>query len=76
MSSPSFRHCLWAYGDISERVKSFLDTLVVSRLRKLGLAKGTAEAAKETALTTGYLRRRLSSATIKANISCLLERLL
>ena len=52
-----------------------LDMLVDARVRRLGLTRGTAEVGKETALTKGYLRRRLSSATIKANVACLLERL-
>ena len=64
-----------AYGETSEGVKSLLDILVESRMRKLGLAKGTPAVGKETAWTKGYLRRRLSSASIKANVSCLLERL-
>ena len=50
--------------------------LVDARVRKLGLTKGTAKMGKEIALTKGYLRRRLSSATIKANVSCLLEKLM
>ena len=37
-----------AYGETSEGVKFLPDTLVVSRLRMLGLAKGMAETAKET----------------------------
>ena len=57
--------CFGAYGETSEGVKSLLDMLVDARVRKLGLTRGTAEVGKETALTKGYLRRRLSSATIK-----------
>ena len=57
-----------AFGETSEGVKSLLDTLVKSRLRKLGQTKGTSEAAKESAWVTGYLRRRLSSSVIKSNI--------
>ena len=64
-----------AYGETSEGVKTLLDHLVKARLRKLGLNKGTSEAAKESAWVTGYLRRRLSSSVMKANVSCILERL-
>ena len=64
-----------AYGETSEGVKTLLDTLVKSRLRKLALTKGNPEAGKESAWVTGYLRRRLSSSVIKSNVSCLLERL-
>ena len=67
--------CFGAFRETSEGVKGLLDMLVDARVRKLGLTRGTAEVGKETALTKGYLRRRLSSATIKANVSCLLERL-
>ena len=63
------------YRKTSEGVKSLLDTLVEARMKKLGLAEGTPAVGKETAWTKGYLRQRLSSASIKANVSCLLERL-
>ena len=66
----------WAYGECSDGVKSMLDNFGESRLRKLGLAKGTPEALKELGQVTGYLRRRLSSAVICANVRCLLERML
>ena len=56
-------------------MKSLLDTLVEVRMKKLGLAKGTLAMGKEIAWTKGYLRWRRSSASIKANVSCLLERL-
>ena len=67
--------CFGAFGETSGGVKGLLDMLVDTRVRKLGLTKGTAEMGKEIALTKRYLRRRLSLATIKANVSCLLERL-
>ena len=65
-----------AYGETSEGVKCLLDKLIQARLQKLGLAKGTTEAGRESAWVTWYLRRRLSSTTMKANVSCLLERLI
>ena len=45
------------------------------RIRSLGLRNGSLEANKEMGLVTGYLRRRLSTAIMKANVKCLLERL-
>ena len=39
------------------------------------IRSGTLEAAKELSQVKGYLRRRLSTATVKANVKCLLERL-
>ena len=65
-----------AYGECSDGVKSMLDSFGDSRLRTLGLAKGTPQALKELGQVTGYLRRRLSSAVIRANVRCLLERML
>ena len=53
-----------------------LDNLAESRVRGLGLRKGSLECAKELAQVTGYLRRRLSSAVMQANVKCLLERIL
>ena len=56
-------------------MKKLLDKLVESRVASLGLRKGTQEAGKEMSLVTGFLRRRLSSAVMRANVKCLLERL-
>ena len=64
-----------AYGEASDGVKRLLDKMVESRVTSLGLRSGTQEAAKEMSLVTGYLRRRLSSAVMRANVMCLLERL-
>ena len=64
-----------AYGEASDGVKKLLDKLVESRVASLGLRKGTQEAGKEMSLVTGFLRRRLSSAVMRANVKCLLERL-
>ena len=67
--------CFGAFGECSDGVKQLLDSLAESRVQSLGLRKGTANAAKELGLVTGYLRRRLSSAVVRANVKCLLERL-
>ena len=67
--------CFGAFGESSDGVKRLLDVMAESRLQSLGLRKGSLEAAKEIGLVTGFLRRRLSSAVIKANVRCLLERL-
>ena len=55
-------------------MKKLLCNFSKSRLRSQGLRKGSPEAEKELGLVTGYLRRRLSTAVIKANVQCLLER--
>ena len=67
--------CCGAYGECSDGVKRLLDVMAETRLQSLGLRKGSLEAAKELSLVTGYLRRRLSTAIVKANVKCLLERL-
>ena len=67
--------CFGAYGECSEGVKSLLEQMAQSRLKSQGLRSGTLEAAKELSQVKGYLRRRLSTATVKANVKCLLERL-
>ena len=52
-----------------------MDKMVESRLRHLGLRRGSPESSKELSIVTGLLRRRLSSAVMRANVRCLLERL-
>ena len=68
--------CCGAYGEVSDGVKRLLDCMAESRIRSLGLRNGSVESNKELGLVTGYLRRRLSTAIMKANVKCLLERLL
>ena len=64
-----------AYGETSDGVKKLLDRLAESRVSSLGLRTGSLEAGKELSLVTSYLRRRLSSSIMRANVKCLLERL-
>ena len=59
----------------SEGVRSLMDKMVESRIQSLGLRRGSPESAKELGMVTGLLRRRLSSAVMRANVRCLLERL-
>ena len=68
--------CFGAYGETSEGVKRLLDNLAESRVRGLGLRKGSLESAKELAQVTGHFRRRLSSAVMQVNVKYLLERIL
>ena len=67
--------CFGAFGETSEGVKSLIDKMGESRIRSLGLRRGGPGTAKELGIVTGYLRRRLSSATMRANVKCLLERM-
>ena len=65
-----------AFGETSDGAKKLLENLAESRLQSQGLRSGSPEANKELALVTSYLRRRLSSAVMRANVKCLMERLL
>ena len=65
-----------AYAEVSDGAKKILDQLAEARLQSQGLRRGSPEGNKELALVTGYLRRRLSSAVMRANVQCLLERLM
>ena len=67
--------CFGAYGETSEGEKGLLDKMAEARAKSSGLRKGSPESAKEIELVTGYLRRRLSSAVMRANVKCLLERI-
>ena len=65
-----------AYGECSEGVKKLMDSLVSIKLQSLGLRKGVPGGDKELSQVTSYLRRRLSSAVMQANVRCLQERLI
>ena len=67
--------CFGAYGECSDGVKELLEQMAQSRVKCQGLRSGSLEAAKELSQVTGYLRRRLSTAIVRANVKCLLERL-
>ena len=64
-----------AYGESSEGVKSLMDAILDSKIRSLGLRKGGPGEGKERAQVTSYIRRRLSSGVVRANVSFLLERM-
>ena len=64
-----------AYSEASNGVWELMDKMIDSRLKMLGLARGSPAVANEVSIITSQLRRRLSSAVMKANINCLLERM-
>lgn len=64
-----------AYGETSSGVKKLLDCMAQSKLQNIGLRKGSPGGNKELSFITGYLRRRIWGAVMKANVSCLLERM-
>jgi hypothetical protein len=63
------------YSECSEGVWTLLGHMANSRLKKLGLARGSPGSQQELSLITGSLRRRLSLAVHKANLSLLLDRM-
>ena len=66
--------CFGGHGEASEEVHNLINTLAVSRLNKLGMARGRPGSDQELAMVTSQLRRRISSVTVRANFTCLLER--
>ena len=67
--------CFGGYGEASKEVHSFFDAMASPRLKTQGMAKGRPGSAQELAIITGYLRRRISAAAVRANYTCLLERM-
>ena len=67
--------CFGGYGEASKEVHEIIDTFTKTRLKKQGMARGRQGSDQELAIITSQLRRRISSATIRANYTCMLERM-
>ena len=67
--------CFGGYGEASKLVHELIATFAQARLKKQGLARGRPGSDQELAIITSQLRRRISAATIRANYTCLLERM-
>ena len=67
--------CFGGYGEASKEVHEIIDTFAKTRLKKQGMARGRPGSDQELALITSQLRRRISAATIRANYTCMLERM-
>ena len=63
------------HAEASKDVHELIDTLAKTRLKKIGMARGRPGSDQELAIITSQLRRRISSATTRANFTCLLERM-
>ena len=72
---PVMELCFGAYGETSDGVKRLLDAMVDSKIRSVGLRKGSPGEPKEKAQVTSFIRRHLSSAVMRANVCCTLERM-
>ena len=62
---------LGGYAEASQGVWTLLGHMANCRLRKLGLARGSPGSEKELAILSHRLRKRLSLAVIRANVSML-----
>ena len=75
---PSFQPVLdsvfWAFCEASPGVWKLLDLMASKKLQTLGLKKGKSGGAAELSVITGQLKRRLSSAVMRANVIGLLDR--
>ena len=67
--------CFGGHGEASEEVHNLIEALAATKLKKQGMAKGRPGSDQELAIITSQLRRRISSATVRANFTCLLERM-
>ena len=67
--------CFGAWGECSKGVSSLLATMVDTKLTSLKLQKGSPGEAKERSHAVGYMMRRLSSEVIRANVRCLISRM-
>ena len=64
-----------AFGEGSEDLHSLVNTLAVSRLRAVGLARGREGADKELGVIVSQIRRTLSTSAVGSQASCLLSRM-
>ena len=64
-----------AFGEGSEDLHSLLQIMGESRLRAQGLARGMEGSAEELGVIVGQIRRKMSTASIRAIGNCLLSRL-
>ena len=64
-----------AWGEGSDALHNLVQTIALSRLAAVGMARGQPGSEGELAVIVGQVRRRLSVAAIRANSTCLLTRL-
>ena len=67
--------CFGAWGEGSKQVHQLVQVLVESRLRFQGLQQGRPGSDQELGVLVGQIRRRLSTAAVKAQVDCLLSKL-
>lgn len=67
--------CFGAWGEASTDVHEIIQTLAESRLKFQGLKTGKPRSKQELGIIVGQIRRRLSSAAIKAQVECLLSKI-
>ena len=67
--------CFGAWGEGSEGVHQLIQGLAESRVTFLGLQRGRPGSEEELGVCVGQIRRRLSMAVVKAQVTCLLAKL-
>ena len=67
--------CFGAWGEDSEGVHQLIQGLAESRVTFLGLQRGRPGSEEELGMCVGQIRRRLSMAVVKAQVTCLLAKL-
>ena len=67
--------CFGAWGEGSEGVHQLIQGLAESRVTFLGLQRGRPGSEEELGMCVGQIRRRLSMAVVKAQVTCLLAKL-
>ena len=72
---PVISLCFGGFAEVSEGVHELVKTLAQERLKKEGLALGRQGSDGRLGQITGQIRRRLSQATVRANMDCMLARL-
>ena len=67
--------CFGGYGEASQGVHKLVDIMANQRVRSLALTNGRAPPANQLGIETSLIRRRLSTAVVRANQTLLLTRL-
>ena len=64
-----------AWGEASKGVHDLVETMADCRVRSQAMVRGRLLGGEEKSVVVGQIRRCLSVATVRANTSCLLDRL-
>ena len=71
----SFRAWWWGFGEGSEDIHNLVQIIAESKVNSMGLARGKEGTETELGVVVGQVRRMLSTASIRAQGQCLLNRM-